>query len=106
MDIKRTTDGYALNWLEVHGLAPRESQVLLLKASGLTSAAAAKELGCSTRTVRGRMENLFYKLGARNGTEMITNAVLQGKLKINCRRKKIEHFSAKRRITDRRGGLC
>lgn len=79
--ILRTTNGYSINQLEATGLPPREAQVLLLKALGLTTQAVALELHCAARTVRGRLENLFYKFGAKNSAQLIGCAFISGHLK-------------------------
>lgn len=80
--IRRTQNGYAAHDFEVIGLPPRASQVLLLRANGLTIPAAAKELGCGVETVKNRIKDLFYKLGANNTAQLITNAMRSGHLKI------------------------
>lgn len=80
--ILRTKNGYSVNRLECTGLPAREAQVLLLKALGLTTMEAAKELGCGARTVRNRLESLFYKLSAKNAVQLINNAYGAGNLRM------------------------
>jgi DNA-binding NarL/FixJ family response regulator len=82
MEILRTKTGYQLGNMEATGLAPRECQVLLLKALGYKNTAAAEYLGCGERTIRGRIENLLYKLKAHNSAQMVANAFKAGNLKI------------------------
>jgi DNA-binding CsgD family transcriptional regulator len=45
------------------GLSPRESDVLVLVADGLTNPAIAARLACSPRTVQTRLERIYRKLG-------------------------------------------
>lgn len=79
--IKSTGSGqYQLDNLTAKGLAPRESQALLLLANGYSHKAAAEELGCGVKTIEGRIKSLFYKLKAYNGPQLIANAFKQGHL--------------------------
>lgn len=79
--IKSTGNGqYQLDNLTAKGLAPRESQALLLLANGYSHKAAAAELGCGVKTIEGRIKNLFYKLRADNGPQLITQAFIKGHL--------------------------
>lgn len=80
MEIKRTKTGYQLENLLATGLPPRCSQVLLLRAKGLTISATAKQLGCGAETVKNRIKDLFYKLKAHNTAEAIDHAFNSGNL--------------------------
>lgn len=80
-NILRTNDGYAFNGLNVSGLAPRESQVLLLRAAGMSINACSEALNCGTQAIKSRMNSLFYKLQADNTPELITNAFKNGYLR-------------------------
>jgi DNA-binding CsgD family transcriptional regulator len=78
--ILRVENGYKLNCLTATGLAPRESQALLLVAQGHSYKSAAKAMGCGVKTIAGRIQNLFYKLKANNSRQMIANAFQLGHL--------------------------
>lgn len=80
MEIKRTKTGFQLENLLATGLPPRCSQVLLLRAKGLTVTDTAQQLGCGAETVKNRIKDLFYKLKARNTAEAIINAFNNGYL--------------------------
>jgi DNA-binding CsgD family transcriptional regulator len=81
-DIIRTERGYRLDALEVTGLAPRESQALLLRASGLTVADTAKVMGCCKGNTQDRINNLFYKLKVNTIQQLIISAQQKGFLKV------------------------
>jgi len=74
------TGQYQLDNLTAKGLAPRESQALLLLANGYSHKAAAEELGCGVKTIEGRIQSLFYKLSANNGPQLIAQAFIKGNL--------------------------
>lgn len=78
--IMRVDNGYKMEYLTVTGLAPRESQTLLLIALGHSYKSAAKELGVGIKTISGRLQNLFYKLKANNSRQLIANAAHNGNL--------------------------
>jgi DNA-binding NarL/FixJ family response regulator len=82
MQVQRTEAGYKAQHWEATGLPPRASQVLVLRALGLTCAETATELGCGTETIKNRIKDLYYKLQARNNAQLINNAIVAGKLKI------------------------
>jgi DNA-binding NarL/FixJ family response regulator len=48
------------------GLTPREHQVALLVARGLSNKEVARALGLSHGTVKTHVHNIFQKVGARN----------------------------------------
>lgn len=79
--ITRTEHGYAYNGLEAIGLPPRESQALLLRASGKTGPQCAAIMGCSAANIANRISNLFYKLRADSTPELITKAFKSGTLR-------------------------
>lgn len=80
--IVRTPNGYAYNGMEATGLAPRESQALLLRASGKSGAEAASIMGCSTNNIKNLIGNLFYKTGANSSPELISRAFKSGFLRV------------------------
>lgn len=82
MHIQRTSTGYQFNGLEVTGLAPRESQVLLLRAAGLNIKECSRSLNCGIQTIKSRTSNLFYKLGAHSTPELIARAFKSGHLRV------------------------
>lgn len=77
----RTAAGYALDKLEAVGLTPRESETLLLIATGKTQREAAAILNCSVSNVKHRLESLFFKLRASRTPELITKAFSSGFLR-------------------------
>ena len=64
------------NWL--HGLTPREYQVALMVARGLSNKEVARGLGISDGTVKLHVHNIFQKLGARNRYGLIQRMVSSG----------------------------
>jgi DNA-binding CsgD family transcriptional regulator len=79
--ILRTQTGYQLGNLEATGITPRESQALLLRASGFNVDECAKAMGCGKANVQDRISNLFYKCGASSTPELITKAFQSGILR-------------------------
>lgn len=79
--ILRTETGYQLGSLHVTGLAPRESQALLLRATGLSIAACATAMNCGKSSVQDRIVNLFFKLKVDSTPELITKSFQSGFLK-------------------------
>ncbi len=63
----RETDGHAL-------LTPRELEVLVALAEGITNKVIARRLNISLHTVKFHVESLFRKLGARTRTEAVAKA--------------------------------
>jgi DNA-binding NarL/FixJ family response regulator len=61
-------------------LTRREFQVLALISGGLTSAQMAARLGISVKTVEGRRQSLFAKLGVQNQSHAIAVAIRTGLL--------------------------
>jgi DNA-binding CsgD family transcriptional regulator len=54
-----------------HNLTPRESEILLRVASGLSNKEIAHELGSSVRTVEGHVVNILKKCGCSSRTELV-----------------------------------
>jgi len=79
--IKRIEGGYQLGKLAAIGLAPRESQALLLRANGFSSEACAQAMNCKTGNVQARIRNLFYKMHATTTPELITKCFGSGILR-------------------------
>jgi len=61
-------------------LSERESQVLNLLASGITSKELAKRLGLSTKTVENHRSRILSKLGVANTAAAISLAAQKGLL--------------------------
>ncbi len=79
--ILRTETGYQLGKLHVSGLTPRESQALLLRATGLSLSDCAQAMGCGKASVQDRIVNLFFKLRVNSTPELITKAFENGFLR-------------------------
>ncbi len=62
----------------VEHLTPREREVLLLAARGMTNRAIARTLGISDRTVQGHLANIYEKLHVSSRTEAVTKALQLG----------------------------
>lgn len=77
----RTETGYCLGNLLAEGLPPRQSQILLMRASGASIKSIAQTLQCSAANVQQGINNLFYKLNAHSSHELITKAFLRNYLK-------------------------
>lgn len=54
-----------------YGLTPREQEVAILIAEGLTSRAAGIKLGISHRTVEIHRAHVMRKVGARNSAHLV-----------------------------------
>ncbi len=59
-------------------LTPREREVLVLVARGLTNARIAARLGLSGATVRTHMEHAMRKLGVRTRSQAVARALALG----------------------------
>lgn len=59
-------------------LTPREKQVISLTAEGLTSQDIADKLGLSARTVNQHVDNVAVKLGTKNRTHTVAEAIRLG----------------------------
>jgi DNA-binding CsgD family transcriptional regulator len=53
-----------MTWWKI--LSPREGEVALLVARGLSNKEVARELGISGETVKGHMHGIFQKLGIKS----------------------------------------
>ncbi len=78
---QRTAKGYSFGSFAVEGLPPRQSQILLMRASGASVKSIAQTLQCSAANVQQGINNLFYKLNAHSSHELITKAFLRNYLK-------------------------
>jgi DNA-binding NarL/FixJ family response regulator len=58
-------------------LTPRQREVLVLVASGLSNQEIANELGIAIETVKSHLRNVFARLGVHNRIEAI-NAFIEG----------------------------
>lgn len=77
----RTARGAPRNAIDAV-LSRRELNVLRQVASGLSNKQIAFRLGISDKTVRNHMSKVFTKLGAKNRTEAVMNAIRAGLLLI------------------------
>jgi len=59
-------------------LTPRERDVMLLSATGLTSVEIAAQLGMSARTVNQHVDNVADKLGTRNRAHTVAEIMRRG----------------------------
>jgi DNA-binding NarL/FixJ family response regulator len=59
-------------------LSPREKEVLLLTAQGMSGRDAACELDISERTIEAHLSATYSKLGAKNKTEAVIMALKSG----------------------------
>ena len=60
----------ALSGLDPDPLTPREREVAMLAAGGLTSTEIAERLVLSTRTVENHLQRAYDKLGVANRSEL------------------------------------
>ena len=58
----------------VENLSPREGEVALLVARGLSNKAVAHELGISDGTVKIHMHSIFQKLGTKSRYSLVVLA--------------------------------
>ncbi|QEY15495.1 hypothetical protein D0C16_05600 [Cellvibrio sp. KY-GH-1] len=79
---QRTETGYTLGNLIVEGLPPRQSQILLMRALGLTAKEIASTLQCSAANVEQAINILFFKLKANSSSELVTKAFLSQTLRM------------------------
>ncbi len=63
-------------------LTPREREVLILLADGLSNRAIATRLGISAHTVKFHVDALLDKLAARSRTQVVVKAVREGLLEL------------------------
>ena len=81
MPMIKTQEGYQLGNMLASGFSPRECQVLLMRAQGLSVKAIANAYNCSLNNIKSALSNMFLKTGAHNSTELITKAMQSGKLR-------------------------
>lgn len=75
-----------MSWLEEGvelALTPREQEILVLVAKGLSAKEIAGQIGIAPRTVEGHIDTVRLKVRARNKAHMVTQAVLAGVLRID-----------------------
>jgi len=77
-EYQRLADGPVPEAASVPRLSARETEVLKLVATGLTSRLVAKELGLSVRTVENHIQNTARKLHLHNRVELTRYAITQG----------------------------
>lgn len=84
MNIKRTDNGYQLHGIEATGLAPRESQALLLLANGLNFSEIAQHMSTSVGSAKARIQNVSHKLRLPTGraARVIAAAYKAGNLRL------------------------
>ena len=64
--------GWAVTMADVDsGLTPREQEVALLIADGVTNKEVGRRLGISPRTVEIHRAHIMAKLGARNAADLV-----------------------------------
>ncbi len=63
---------------ELEALTPREAEVLVLLAEGLSNKSIAQRLGISDRTAKFHVESILGKLGAESRSEAIVLAARRG----------------------------
>jgi DNA-binding CsgD family transcriptional regulator len=74
-----------MSWLDDGvelALTPREQEILVLVARGLSAKEIAGQIGIAPRTVEGHIDTVRLKVRARNKAHMVTQAVRAGVLKI------------------------
>jgi len=64
-------------------LTPRETEVLLLVAKGLTNGEIAGRIGRTEETVKVHVKNILQKLDARDRTEAVTTALRRGFIRLD-----------------------
>jgi PAS domain S-box-containing protein len=69
-----TTAGTGTTDDSVHGLTPRELEVLRLVATGANTRTAAERLGVSPATIRNHVQNLLGKLGVHSRLQAVAYA--------------------------------
>lgn len=60
------------------GMTPREAEVLVLIADGLSNAEIARSLHISQATVKSHINNLFAKAGLRDRAQAVRYAYVRG----------------------------
>ena len=75
----------------VEHLSPRETEILRLLASGMTSDSVAKLLNLSEKTIRNHHYAIKSKIGARNDAHLVWLAVSSGLVSITDARFNVDH---------------
>lgn len=73
-EVRSASESLAASDSELHGLTPREFEVLELMARGMSHAAIAAELFISVRTVKDHATHIYQKLGVTCRHEAIVTA--------------------------------
>ncbi|MDK2126800.1 response regulator transcription factor [Parachitinimonas caeni] len=60
-------------------LTERQRQILNLSAKGLQAPDVASELGCSPKTVRNQLSNIYQKLGVNNKVQAVAYLLTGGR---------------------------
>jgi DNA-binding NarL/FixJ family response regulator len=68
---------------EEYALSPREREVLILTAQGLSGKDSAARLNISERTVEAHLGAIYNKIGAKNKTEAILMALKSGMIRLD-----------------------
>jgi two-component system response regulator NreC len=63
---------------QLNGLTPREQEVLVLLAEGLTNAEIGEQLSISPKTVARHRENIMGKLNLHSRSELVKYAIRKG----------------------------
>ena len=63
-------------------LTPREIEVLMLVANGLSNAQVAEQIGRTEGTVKVHLKNILHKLDAHDRTEAVTTALKRGFIRL------------------------
>jgi len=71
-------DTYQPQTSSKHPFSPREHEVLLLAAEGLTNKEIAYRLGISERTVQFHINSIFHKTSTNSRTEAVALALRNG----------------------------
>ena len=78
-----------------HPFSPREHEVLVHAADGLTNKEIAYRLGISERTVQFHINSIFHKTGTNSRTEAVALALKNGWLAVTARRASPDEAVAK-----------
>jgi DNA-binding CsgD family transcriptional regulator len=66
-----------------HQLTPREMEVLMLVAQGLTSQHIAEQLGIAVKTIQAHRAKVMEKLGLQDVTHLVRFAIRAGLLPLD-----------------------
>lgn len=78
VELPERTDTAVVTKPPSHGLTPREVDVLVLVASGLTNRQIATQVYLSVGTIERHLVNLYRKIGVRRRTEATAFAIGHG----------------------------